>query len=66
MRWEEHVQSLIAYNEWANEKVLAAASGLGEEELSRQVGGSHKSVRMSLLHIVGVQIWWLSVLVTIP
>jgi uncharacterized damage-inducible protein DinB len=62
MSWAEHTRSLIAYNEWANTKVLEAATGLSEEELGRQVSGSHESVRMTLLHMVRVQTWWLSVL----
>jgi uncharacterized damage-inducible protein DinB len=62
MSWLEHTRSLIAYNEWANQKVLEAAAGLSEEEFGRQVSGSHESVRMTLLHIVRVQVWWLSVL----
>src|SRR3972149_7102971 len=62
MSWVEHTRSLIAYNEWANDKVLGAAAGLGEEDLGRQVSGSHESVRMTLLHVAQVQTWWLSVL----
>ena len=62
MNWVENARSLIAYNEWANQKVLDAAAALNEEDLGRQVGGSHESVRMTLLHIVRVQTWWLSVL----
>src|SRR3972149_488973 len=62
MSWAEHARSLIAYNEWANQKVLQAAEGLGEEELGRQVSGSYESVRMTLLHVARVQIGWLSVL----
>ena len=62
MSWLEHARSLIAYNEWANDKVLEAASALGDEELRRQVSGSHENVRMTLLHVAQVQTWWLSVL----
>lgn len=62
MSWVEHARSLIAYNEWANQKVLGAAANLSEQELGRQVSDSHESVRMTLLHIVRVQTWWLSVL----
>jgi len=62
MGWVDHARSLIAYNEWANQKVLEAAAGLSEEEFGRQVSASHESVRMTLLHIVRVQGWWLSVL----
>lgn len=60
--WVAHGQTLIAYNEWANQKVLEAAKTLAAEEFGRQVSGSHQSVRMTLLHIVRVQTWWLSVL----
>ncbi|MBM3942378.1 MAG: DUF664 domain-containing protein [SAR202 cluster bacterium] len=62
MSWAEHAKSLIAYNQWANAKVLAAAAQLSEEELGRQLMGSHHSVRSTLLHTVRVQFWWLSVL----
>lgn len=62
MTWVKHSQSLIAYNQWANAKVLAAAGALAEAELGRNVSGSHHSVRTTLLHIVRVQEWWLSVL----
>ena len=62
MTWVQHSQSLIAYNQWANAKVLAAAGALADAELGRNVSGSHHSVRTTLLHIVRVQEWWLSVL----
>lgn len=62
MGWTTHVRSLIEYNEWSNDHLLEAASRLGEEEFGRQVSGSYESVRMSLVHIVRVQSWWLSVL----
>jgi uncharacterized damage-inducible protein DinB len=62
MSWVEHTRSLIAYNEWANQKILEAARSLSEDEFGRQVTGSHESVRRTLLHIVRAQTWWLSVL----
>jgi uncharacterized damage-inducible protein DinB len=62
MTWVKHSQSLIAYNQWANAKVLGAAAALADAELGRSVSGSHHSVRTTLLHIVRVQEWWLSVL----
>jgi uncharacterized damage-inducible protein DinB len=62
MSWVEHTRSLIAYNGWANQKILEAASALSEDEFGRQVTGSHESVRRTLLHIVRAQTWWLSVL----
>jgi uncharacterized damage-inducible protein DinB len=66
MSWVEHARSLVAYNEWANQKVLEAAAGLSEQDLGREVSGSHGSVRMTILHIVRVQDWWLSVLNGMP
>jgi uncharacterized damage-inducible protein DinB len=62
MTWVKHAQSLIAHNQWANAKVLAAAGALADAELGRNVAGSHHTVRGTLLHIVRVQEWWLSVL----
>ena len=62
MTWVKHSQSLIAYNQWANAKVLAAAARVSDDELVRNVSGSHQNVRGTLLHIVRVQEWWLSVL----
>ncbi len=62
MTWTNHVRSLIEYNRWANERVLEAAAALSEEEFGRQVAGSHESLRVTLLHLVRVQTWWLSVL----
>jgi uncharacterized damage-inducible protein DinB len=62
MSWLEHARSLVAYNEWANQKVLEATAALSEEESGREVSGSHESVRRTLVHMVRVQMWWLSVL----
>ncbi len=62
MTWANHVRSLIDYNRWANERVLDAAAGLSDEEFGRHVAGSHESLRVTLLHVVRVQTWWLSVL----
>lgn len=62
MTWTGHVRSLIQYNRWANERVLAAAAGLSDEEFGRQVAGSYESPRLTLIHVVRVQAWWLSVI----
>ena len=42
--------------------MLGAAAGLSEHEFGQPVSGSHESVRMTLYHVVRVQVWWLSVL----
>ena len=55
----DYMQALYEYNEWANNHILEAASGLSEEELGRQTGASYGSVRGNLVHTVGAQIVWL-------
>jgi uncharacterized damage-inducible protein DinB len=62
MTWVKHSQTLITYNQWANAKVLAAAAQVSDADLGKPISGSHHSVRGSLIHIVRVQEWWLSVL----
>jgi uncharacterized damage-inducible protein DinB len=56
----EQIQSLYEYNEWANNHVLQAASGLTEEELAREMGASFGSIQGNLVHTVGAQIMWLA------
>jgi len=46
----EHARSLIAYNTWANRKILAAAGGLPPDAWP-QVGPK-------LAHTVGTQLYW--------
>jgi len=55
-------RSLIAYNEWANNLVLAAASTLSAGDFMHDSAGSDSSVRARLRHILVAQIWWHSVL----
>jgi uncharacterized damage-inducible protein DinB len=59
MRALDHVRALYDYNEWADDHVLKAASGLSEEELRRDAGASYGSVAETLRHIVEAQHgWW--------
>jgi uncharacterized damage-inducible protein DinB len=53
------IGALYAYNEWANNHVLAGAELLTNEEFSRKQGASFESVEGNLAHIVGAQIIWL-------
>ncbi|HEV8574395.1 MAG TPA: DinB family protein [Dehalococcoidia bacterium] len=55
----ELVRGLYAYNEWANNQVLEAASQLTEDEFSRKQGASFESVEGNLAHIAGAQVIWL-------
>jgi uncharacterized damage-inducible protein DinB len=54
------IQLLFAYDRWANARVLAAAEKLTREQFVRDLGGSFKSVRDTLVHIVGGQAIWLA------
>jgi uncharacterized damage-inducible protein DinB len=56
----DQMRALYEYNEWANDHVLAAASGLSEEELGRKLGASFDSIQGNLVHTVGAQILWLA------
>jgi uncharacterized damage-inducible protein DinB len=54
------LRTLIAYNEWANGKVLAAFSGLSHEQLTRKSGASFESVRGNMVHVLSAQNSWLT------
>ncbi len=56
----EQIRALYEYNEWANDHVLDAASGLGEEGLARELGASFGSVKENLQHTLAAQILWLA------
>jgi uncharacterized damage-inducible protein DinB len=53
------IRALYQYNEWANDHVLAVASGLSESEFRGNQGASFESVEGNLAHIVaGQSVWW--------
>jgi uncharacterized damage-inducible protein DinB len=53
------ISELYRYNDWANEKTLAAAAHLDNEKFARQLGNSFSSVRDTLVHILGAEWIWL-------
>lgn len=55
----EDVRTLLAYNQWANRKLLDAARSLGSDEFTRDLRTSHASVRGTLVHIIGGEWKWL-------
>jgi uncharacterized damage-inducible protein DinB len=57
---KDEIQLLYEYDRWANNRVLQAASTLSAEEFTRDLGGSFRSVRDTLVHIVGVERGWLT------
>jgi uncharacterized damage-inducible protein DinB len=56
---KDDIQLLYEYDRWANNRVLQAASALGAEEFTRDLGGSFRSVRDTLVHIIGGEWIWL-------
>ena len=57
---KDDIQLLYEYDRWANNRVLQAVSTLSAEEFTRDLGGSFRSVRDTLVHIVGVERGWLT------
>ena len=55
---KDDVQLLYEYDRWANNRTLEAASTLSTEQFTRDLGGSFRSVRDCLLHIVGGEWGW--------
>jgi uncharacterized damage-inducible protein DinB len=56
---KEDIQLLYEYDRWANHRVFQAAEKLRAEEFTRDLGGSFRSVRDTLLHIVAGEWIWL-------
>jgi len=53
------IQLLYEYDRWANMRILGAAEALSAEQFTRDLGGSFRSVRDALLHILGGEWIWL-------
>jgi uncharacterized damage-inducible protein DinB len=58
---KDDIQLLYEYDRWANNRVLQAVSTLNAEEFKRDLGGSFRSVRDTLVHIVGGEWGWLTI-----
>jgi len=57
---KDDIQLLYEYDRWANNRVLLAVSTLSAEEFTRDLGGSFRSVRDTLVHIIGSERTWLT------
>jgi uncharacterized damage-inducible protein DinB len=53
------IRELFAYNQWANQRTVAAASFLKNDEFTRNLGSSFSSVRDTLVHIMAAEWLWL-------
>ena len=56
----DDIQLLYEYDRWANNKVLQAVSALTAEQFTRDLGGSFRSVRDTLVHIISGEWGWLT------
>jgi uncharacterized damage-inducible protein DinB len=62
---EEHqmtvkdLKGLCDYGDWANRKLFQVISKVTPEEFTRPVGGSHASIRNTLVHILSAEWGWL-------
>jgi uncharacterized damage-inducible protein DinB len=55
----EEIRGLLAFNTWANHKILGACHELTAEEFTRDLGNSFRSIRDTLVHIMGAEWLWL-------
>ena len=56
----DDIQLLYKYDRWANNGVLKAVSKLSSEQFTRDLGGSFRSVRDTLVHIISGEWGWLT------
>src|SRR5277367_1687888 len=56
----DDIQLLFEYDRWANRRVLHAVSALSTEQFTRDLGGGYRSVRNTLVHILGGEWGWLT------
>lgn len=55
----EEIQSLFAYNCWANARLLRVIGSLHDEQLSAEIESSFPSILETIAHIVGAEWGWL-------
>jgi len=57
---KDDIQLLFEYDRWANNRVLQAVSALSAEQFTHDLAGSFRSVRDTLVHIIGGEWIWLA------
>jgi uncharacterized damage-inducible protein DinB len=57
---KDDIQLLYEYDRWANNRVLEEVAALSNEQFTRDLGGSFRSVRDTLLHIIAGEWGWLA------
>jgi uncharacterized damage-inducible protein DinB len=56
----DDIQLLYEYDRWANNRVLQSVSALSSEQFTQDLGGSFRSVRDTLVHIIASEWGWLT------
>jgi uncharacterized damage-inducible protein DinB len=56
---KDDISLLFEYDRWANNRILRATSVLTPEQFTRDLGGSFRSVRDTLVHLIGGEWGWL-------
>lgn len=54
----DYIRTLYDYNYWAHRKVWDCAATLTEEQFTRDLGYSWKSIRGQLVHVMGAEWLW--------
>ena len=57
---KDDIQLLYEYDRWANNRVLQAVSALSVEQFTRDLSSGFRSVRDTLVHIIGGEWGWLA------
>jgi uncharacterized damage-inducible protein DinB len=57
---KDDIQLLFEYDRWANNRVVQAVSALSAEQFTRDLRGSFRSVRDTLVHIIAGEWGWLA------
>ena len=53
------LKTMFAYNQWANERLLAIVEQLSPEQYRKEVGSSHGGMHGTLAHLAGAEDVWL-------
>ena len=53
------IETLFAYDSWANGRIIAALQPLSHDELTRDLGTSLGSILGTLVHLIGAEEVWL-------
>ena len=54
----QDLQTLVDYHYWARDRMLSALEPLSSEQFTRDLGSSFKSVRDTVVHILGAEVAW--------